>query len=212
LKLSAKATTLRIMSDNNYKTRQTLLEKIKDKHDDAAWEDFVFYYRKFITILCRKMNVTHHDSEEIVQKVLLKSWKALPEFEYDEKKKFRGWLCTVTKNTVNEFFRYVGRQNNKIENASKENIINPLHDKSLPEIDVIAEAEWNTYIANMALLNIKDTFNEKMIKIFLELSEGATPSEVSEKMGIPKSTIAVYKQRVKEKLQDEIRRLNYEIG
>ena len=97
--------------DNIYKTRETLLEKIKNKHDEASWEDFVFYYRNFIYILCRRMNVNHHDSEEIVQKVLLISWNKLPEFEYDKKQNFRGWLCQVTKNCVKDFFRFVNRQN-----------------------------------------------------------------------------------------------------
>ena len=74
--------------DNSYKTRETLLEKIKDKHDEESWEDFVFYYKGFIYVVCRKMNLNHHDSEEIVQNVLLASWDALPDFTYNKKGNF----------------------------------------------------------------------------------------------------------------------------
>ena len=195
--------------DQVFSTRETLLEKIKNKHDDESWEDFVYYYKNFIYILCRKMNLNHHDSEEIVQKVLLVSWKALPEFEYDKKKKFRGWLCQVTRNCVKDFFRYVNRQNTKIENAAKNN---QTPTTTVPDIEQIAEDEWHTYIASMALMNIKDKFSEKVIEVFMKLSEGGTPSSISEEMGIPANTVSVYKKRVTAKLCQEIRRLNHELG
>ena len=198
--------------DSIYKTRETLLEKIRDKHDDDSWEDFAYYYRKYIYMLCRRMNVNHHDSEEIIQKVLLNSWKALPDFKYNKNKNFRGWLCRVTKNCVNEFFRYTGRQNVKIEKASKEMSTDNLHNISLPEIEKIAEEEWNTYVANLALLNIKDKFSDKVMGVFLKISEGGTPSTISEEMGIPPNTVSVYKKRVTAKLREEIKRLNYELG
>jgi len=195
--------------DNTYKTRETLLQKIKNKHDDESWEDFVFYYRNFIYILCRKMNANHHDSEEIVQKVLLIAWKKLPDFEYDKKHNFRGWLCQVTKNCTKDFFRYVKRQNTKVENATKDN---PQQSVSLPDIEQVAEEEWNTYLASMALMNIKDKFSEKVIEVFIKLSEGGTPSSVAEEMDLPPNTVSVYKKRVTAKLCQEIRRLNHELG
>lgn len=198
--------------DNTYKTRETLLEKIKNKHDDESWEDFVFYYKNFIYILCRRMNMNHHDSEEIVQKVLLISWNKLPEFEYDKKQNFRGWLCQVTKNCVKDFFRFTNRQNTKVENASKDSSTNPLHNVTVPDIEKIAEEEWNTYIASMALVNIKDKFSKKVIDVFLKLSEGGTPSSVGEELGLPSNTVSVYKKRVTAALCKEIRRLNHELG
>lgn len=198
--------------ENTYKTRETLLEKIKNKHDDESWDDFVFYYKNFIYIICRRMNLNHHDSEEIVQKVLLISWRALPEFEYDKKKNFRGWLCQVTKNCVKDFFRFVNRQNTKIENASKDGQTNPLHNVSEPDIEKIAEEEWNTYIASMALMNIKDKFSDKVIEVFLKLSEGGTPSSVAKEMDLPPNTVSVYKKRVTATICQEIRRLNSELG
>lgn len=198
--------------DNIYKTRVTLLEKIKNKHDDESWEDFVFYYKNFIYIICRRMNLNHHDSEEIVQKVLLISWNKLPEFSYDKKQNFRGWLCQVTKNCVKDFFRFVNRQNTKVEKASQDGQTNPLHNVSIPDIEKIAEEEWNTYLASMALMNIKDKFSEKVIDVFLKLSEGSSIASVGEELDLPPNTVSVYKKRVTATLCKEIRRLNHELG
>ena len=194
-----------------YKTRATLLEKIRDKHDDEAWEEFVYYYEKFIYVICRSMNLNHHDTEEVVQKVLLLSWNKLPEFKYDGKKKFRGWLCQMTKYTVKDFYKSVKCYNNKKNNIAinneSQNIIS-----SLPEIEKIAEKEWETYIASLAFMNIKTNFSDKVINIFEKLLEGGTPSSIAKEMQIPPNTISVYKKRVSATLRDEIKRLKYELG
>ncbi len=202
------------MSTDNeqYHTRETLLERIRNQHDDKSWEDFVFYYKHFIYIICRRMNLNHHDSEEIVQKVLVKVWNTLPGFEYDSRKRFRGWLCQVSGNCVKDFYRHQKRQAQKIERASQDEGYNPMNKVSTPDIQEIAEKEWETYIATMALNNIRDKFSEKVINIFLELSKGMTPKTIAEKMDIPANTVSVYKKRVTAKLCEEIRRLNIELG
>jgi RNA polymerase sigma factor (sigma-70 family) len=193
-----------------YKTRETLLERIKNKQDDASWEDFVFYYRKFIYFICRKMSLNHHDSEEIVQKVLMISWEKLPEFVYNEKKNFRGWLCQLTKNCVKDFYRVVNRHNTKIEKAAEADSANVL--RALPDIEQIAEEEWTTYIASMAMLNIRDKFSDKVFDIFDRLKKGESTKAISDDLGINLNTVNVYKKRVIAKLREEINRLNHELG
>lgn len=196
----------------NYHTRETLLEKIRNQHDDKSWEDFVFYYKHFIYIICRRMNLNHHDSEEVVQKVLVKVWNTLPGFEYDKRRRFRGWLCQVTGNCVKDLYRQQKRQATKIDKASQDESYNPMDKVSMPDITEIAEKEWETYIANMALNNIRPKFSDKVIEVFIELSAGKSPKEIGEEREIPANTVSVYKKRVTAKLCEEIRRLNIELG
>jgi RNA polymerase sigma factor (sigma-70 family) len=195
-----------------YKTRQTLLEKVKDKHNDESWEEFVYYYEGYIYILCRRMNLNHHDAEEIVQKVLLNLWGALPEFQYDNNRKFRTWLNTVTRNEVRNYLRNTSRQNKKVIKATEDVHSDIANSEAIPDIEKIAEEEWHVYIASMAFANIKDDFSEKTIEVFLKLSKGESNISVAEEMGIPRNTIAVYKKRITAKLSKEIRRLNHELG
>ena len=194
---------------DKFKTRATLLQKIKDKHDDKSWEDFVFYYENFIYILCRRMNLGHHDAEEVVQKVLMIAWKKLPDFEYDKSQNFRGWLCNVTRNSVRNFYRSVDRHRAKLENAAN---AHPEINESLPDIETVAEEEWKNYIAGMALNNLRGKIADNVIDVFLKLTKGGTPASVGEEMGIPPNTVSVYKKRVTAQLCKEIRRLNHELG
>lgn len=199
-----------------WKTRETLLEKIKDKYDDASWEDFVYYYKKYIYNIIRSMNVSHHDADEITQKVILKAWDKLPEFKYDPGKgRFRGWLCMVTGNEVKDFFR--SRKKEMLmsdldpQGDNKDVEFEDLGNITLPEIEKIAEKEWRTYISKLAWTNIADTTEEKMKDCFLMMTEGKTPKEISEKLGISESSTYVYKKRVQDKLRAEIMRLNKQL-
>jgi len=195
-----------------YHTRETLLERIRNQHDEKSWEEFVFYYRHYIYIICRRMNLGHHDAEEVVQKVLLKMWNKLPGFDYDKTRRFRSWLAQVTGNCVRDFFRYNKRQVDKVEKAGADASSFHADRTAVPDVEKIAEKEWETYIANMALNNIRDKFSEKTISLFLELSGGETAQSLSGKFDIPANTISVYKKRVTAKLCEEIRRLNVELG
>ena len=79
--------------NDSFHTRQTLLKRVKLAQDEDSWSEFTHYYEKFIYLICRRMDLNHHDSEEVVQLVLIKLWKKLPEMESDFKR-FRAWLCT----------------------------------------------------------------------------------------------------------------------
>ena len=194
---------------NTYNTRETLLAKLKNQHDDKSWEEFFYFYKNYIYAICRRMNLTHHDAEEQVQKVLMVVWRKLPDFEYDRKRTFRGWLSQVTHNHVLDFYRHTNRQNNKVKNATE----NTTSDQFLiADIDLIAEEEWKAYIATMALDNIRSKFSESVIDIFVRLSEGQSRTSVAEEFALPPNTISVYKNRVMAMMRKEIRRLYYELG
>ena len=197
---------------DSLRTRHTLLEKVKDKHDEESWGEFVYYYKGFIYILCRRMKLNHHDAEELVQKVLVNSWNSLPEFQYDDNRKFRSWLSAVTRNEVRNYFRYVSRQNKKVEKAVDDVHCEISRYETEPALEKLAEDEWQTYIVSMAFNNIKDDFSEAVIEAFLKLSKGVSNINVAREMGIPRNTVAVYKKRVTAKLSKEIRRLNHELG
>ena len=61
-----------------FHTRQTLLQRVQDHSDENSWSEFVSYYQDYIYLICRRMKVSHHDAEELVQKTLLKLWQKLP--------------------------------------------------------------------------------------------------------------------------------------
>jgi RNA polymerase sigma factor (sigma-70 family) len=151
------------------------------------------------------MNLSHHDAEEIVQQVLVKLWEKLPDFDYDNQRRFRGWLCTVTGNMAKDYLR---KQNTvrKTHNAAGDEKC-PLYKESLPDLEKIAEHEWQNYVASMALERVKKNFSKQVFDIFMELHEGRSRMDVAEEYKLPCNTVSVYKRRVLSALCSEIRQL-----
>lgn len=195
------------MSDWN--TRQSLLFRLKDKHDDQSWEDFVKFYKPFIYMMVRKMNFDHHDAEEVVQQITLKAWKSLPEFNYSpDKGRFRSWLSRMTHNTVLDVIKSRQRYSNRLEKYKN---IDTLKKLSAPEIDSMANEEWQTYITNLAWKNVSPDFTEKVRLAFERSLKGDDAELIAEDLGLTKNAIYVYKKRVRERLTEEVRRLKEEL-
>lgn len=196
-----------VAEESAWKTRESLLMRIKDPTDERSWEDFDHYYRPFIYNLVRSMKIQHHDAEEIVQTVLVKSWNKLPEFEYDRNKgRFRGWLCQVSGNAVRDFIRKRRGPESKIAHVYDSESM--LESSSLPEIEKKAEREWRRYLSEIAWKNIEKKFKPHVARVFLMAVEGIAPDTIVEELGIAKSSVYVYKSRVQKELRAEIVRLN----
>jgi len=198
---------------SEWNTRHTLLIRAKNNQDELAWEEFASYYRPYLYLVARRMNLNHHDSEEIAQMVLMKLWKKLPEFDYAQQKgRFRGWLCTVTGNTVKNFLKSQKARLARYEKVKSQEIEGYLNKVSLPEIEEIAESEWRSYIANLAWENIVDDLHENARDCFLRFSEGKKVAEIAEQLGVTEGSCYVYKKRVEQRLMKEIKKLEADLG
>lgn len=199
--------------ESSYRTRVTLLEKLKDRHDDAAWADFAYYYRSFIFNIARRMRLSEDDSNEIVQLVLLRSWDKLGTFQYSaEKGRFRGWLCRVAGNIIRNYIRDQKSRYVSLEDFKDENGHGGIDPFSQPEIEKIAEEEWEHYIPNLAWKNVSGRFDENTRRTYQMLLDGKSPEQIASELGISKSSVYVNKKRVKDRLTREARRLKAELG
>jgi len=193
-------------------TRHTLLQKLQIRQDDQTWEDFSRYYEGYIYIVLRNFGLSVEDSEDLLQEVLLKLWKALPNYNYEKDKcRFRTWLCVIIRNTVLNFHRKKSTKNSK-QNTNFEDIINKLELISEAEIDHISEREWKTYVSNLAWENLKADFSGVQLSVFEASLEESNNAVLAEKFEIAESSIRVYKMRIRKALCKEISRLNLELG
>ena len=190
----------------NYNTRETLLLKLKNSHDDKAWQEFNNIYQGFIWSILIKMQIPKADQGDLVQDVLIKSWKALPDFDYDSGRgKFRSWLSLVTSNAARSYFR--------IHNRHSALFINEDSDQKVEaEIEKISLAEWKKFIAEKAWANVSPQLNETLRQCFELISQGVDMHEIGEQLAIPYNTVCVYKKRVINKIAKEIAELEEQLG
>ena len=196
-----------------YKTRETLLFRVKNQRDEKSWNEFVSYYKNYIYIVSRNMNLEHHDAEDILQRVLLKLWEKLPEFEYSTKKgTFRSFLCTIIRNMAIDLIKKKSRMMEEASGEDKDNLKKYIDKVSLPEIETIAEREWKLFLANAAWKKVQKELTDKVKNTYLMLLKGKSLNDVASELEIQKNTVYVYKLRVVEKIQKEIKRLEKELS
>lgn len=197
---------------STYVTRHTLLARIRDPQDSEAWKEFIDFYKNYIYVIVRSMNIKPHDADDILQQVTLKLWKNLPTHLHDPKKgRFRAWVSTVTKNTVISFIKKQQTRADKMDQAQKQEESSYLKGIKLPEIDTIAQKEWEVFVTNTALENIEERFTIQAIQAFKMNISGTPPDEISKKIGVSRDSVYKYISRVKVRFIDEINYLRQEM-
>jgi RNA polymerase sigma factor (sigma-70 family) len=200
-----------LAADDQYQTRATLIQRVQNQQDEQSWEEFVRVYRRYIYAIIRSMNISEHDTEDILQQVLINLWNSLPKMDYDKINRFRSWLSTVTKNCVTDFIRKRMRDANRLEKASKDDTLTYLKAIRLPEIEDIAEREWEIHLTNLALENIESLFSGKAVETFRLTLEGKSVEEIAAELDLKENSVYRLKNRVKERLIQEIRHLRSEL-
>ena len=82
-------------------TRPSLLIRVRNPADQAAWQEFVEIYRPVILRIAQHKGMQAADAEDIAQEVLVAVAKAVEQREHDAKRaKFRTWLHRVANNII----------------------------------------------------------------------------------------------------------------
>jgi RNA polymerase sigma-70 factor (ECF subfamily) len=197
-----------------YQTRHTLLQRACDRSDEAAWAEFAGYYRDFIYMVVHKMGIKHPDSDDLVQASFLKIWKNIDRFKKDDgSATFRTWLSTMIRNLVinhiNQRKGSTAKQQMMEDNRNLlPEFLSPLSES---EVDKMIQNEWQAYIVNLAMQNIRTLFSERAIEIFSQLLDGADINTISVRYGIEENSVHKLKNRVKNRLIEEIQRVREDL-
>lgn len=188
-------------------TRHTLIKRLQNQHDQSAWELFVETYQAYIYVVLTRAGVSHDEAIDLRQDILVKIWKALPEFDYQPgKAKFRTWLSLVIKNTAYSHFSSRGSEQARITKY-----FTKTDDDSPTEIEVVMEDEWKNYISTLALKKVEQNSNPQNVTIFKRMLAGATSKELAKEFGLKENSIHRVKNRIRDKLIIEIASLREEL-
>ncbi|EDM27818.1 probable extracytoplasmic function alternative sigma factor [Lentisphaera araneosa HTCC2155] len=189
-------------------TRITLIQKLQTDYNEDSWDEFINLYRGYVFVIIKRMNFSEEDCHDIMQTTFLKVWKNVEKFEHGGYNgQFRRWLATIARNTA---LRFIQKQKSE---STKQNLFKitkqevDLEAYTQPEIEALADKEWELYLSNTAWHNIKDDLNTNLQEVFNMSLEGLPLSQIAETLDLPKNTVSVYKRRVLNTLKKEIKRL-----
>lgn len=82
-------------------TRASLLVRVRNPADQAAWHEFVEIYWPVIHRLARRKGLQEADADDLAQQVLMSVAKTIEERPHDPgRAKFRTWLGRVVQNSA----------------------------------------------------------------------------------------------------------------
>ncbi len=193
--------------ENNWQTRNTLLERAKDPNDQQAWVDFTQFYTPFIHIVLRQINLYDKDADDTTQEILLTIWKYLKSFDREKHQvNFRTWLATVIRNAAYKSFNKKSKHQNLII-AIEESENLETHSVEESEIAKIISNEWESYLVERALENIKLLFSGVAVQAFELSLDDKSSHEIGEILQISPDSARTLKNRVKNRLIQEIQLL-----
>src|SRR5579884_2498378 len=82
-------------------TRLTLIVRLKDRDDQAAWGEFLEIYRPLVYRLAVAKGLQHADAEDVAQQVFGSVARAVDRWQPDEgRARFRTWLTTIARHAI----------------------------------------------------------------------------------------------------------------
>lgn len=177
-------------------TRASLLSRVRNASDEAAWREFDALYHDLLIRFCRRRGLQEVDAADVVQTVMTNLVKALPGFVYDRQRgRFRDYLYRCTGNAI---ARWAAERNR----PDRPNGEGPALDKADEETDW--EAEWMAHHYRLAMKTIRKTFEPRSVEIFDRSIAGETVAELAGAMKISEQAVHKVRQRIKARMEELI--------
>ncbi len=193
------------------RTRSTLLVRLRDLSDQAAWDEFLDRYAPRIYGWCRRYRLQEADAADVTQEVLRKLVTALRSFAYDPARgSFRAWLKTVTNNAVRdlaESWRRPGRgTGDTAVHAGLDAVQGP---DALAELAAALQAEAEQELLREACERVKLRVKPHTWQAYERTAVERQPAaDVAGALGMPVAEVYVAKSRVLKLLREEVEKLN----
>lgn len=190
-------------------TRASLLFRIRDQQNGAAWAEFVHLYAPLLHSYGRKSGLQDADAADLAQDTLRLILRAAPEFVYDPSKgSFRGWLFTVARNEIRKFVTRKQQQGRGSGDTA-------VQQRLEAEPAAVAEAEWEQdhqlALFRHAAARVEPEFREKSWQAFWRtLVLGEAIDTVARDLGLSTGAIYIARSRATSRIRQEIERLQGE--
>ena len=189
-------------------TRPSLLLRLRDPGDAAAWRQCVEVYGPAVYRFARKQGLQDADAADVTQDVFGGLTRAVGGLAYDPARgTFRGWLFTIAHRRVYDHRARARRQCPAVgeENGSLRD--HPAH----PDAERAWDEEWDrarfAWAADRVRARVKPAIWEAFRRTAIA---GENPTAVAGHLGLPVAQVYLARSRVMARLRDELAGLDPE--
>jgi RNA polymerase sigma-70 factor (ECF subfamily) len=179
-------------------TSATLLHRLRQPANQAAWDRFVRLYTPLLFYWSHKAGLSEADAADLVQDVFCVLLRKLPDFDYDAGRSFRAWLRTVLLNTWRNRARRVVRTAGDMAHGE--------HEPAVPDDLVeLEEADYRRHLIARAVQLMQSEFEPATWQACWQLAvEGRPTAEVARELGLSVNAAYLAKSRVLARLRREL--------
>jgi RNA polymerase sigma-70 factor (ECF subfamily) len=185
-------------------TRASLIVRLRDRADQAAWCEFVEIYRPVIYRLACRQGLQHADADDLAQQVLLAVAAAVDRWQPDAARaRFRTWLHRIAHNLiVNALTRRAPDRA-----AGTDAAHDPLAQEAAREgpDSALPRTEYRREVFNWAARQICGEFRPETWRAFWHTAvEGQDVADVARRLGKKPGAVYAARGRVMRQLKEKI--------
>ena len=183
-------------------TSKTLLHRVRDARDEAAWQDFFRIYSPLLERYARSHGLTAADAEDVRDQCLAVVARKMPAFEYERAKGgFKGWLYRIARGKVIDHLRRP--QARQAETRELGALVD--HE---PTPDQVWEDGWRAEHLRYCLEIARAKESERTYAAFeLLLEHDLSVPEVCERLGLNANQVYKAKSRVLARVREAYERI-----
>jgi len=182
-------------------TSATLLSRVRDPADQAAWREFETRYGDLIVHFCRRRGLQVFDAEDIRQIVLMRLANVLRAFHHDRARgRFRTFLGCIVRNEIARYFQRPIPATNGVDISADGQAT--AGEAAGDLMNDPWEREWACHHLRVALQKLRGTHDARSIAAFDRLLAGESVEAVARDMGLTTDAVHKIKQRVRDRLRE----------
>lgn len=178
-------------------TRASLILRLSDTSDVAAWDEFVAIYEPLVYRLAVKKGFQDADARELVQEVMLAVSRAVDRFDpAASPARFRDWLFTIARNLM---INFMTRHRHKRWGTGNSNMLELLHQHPAPQTEEsqFFDLEFRREIFHRAAEQVEREVQPRTWRAFWLSSVDDIPiPDVADQLGMSIGAVYIARSRV----------------
>lgn len=180
-------------------TSASLLQRLRQRVNQEDWRRFVRLYTPLLHHWACRTGFHTEEADDLVQEVFAQLVRELPDFHYDPRRSFRGWLHTVAVNKWNEL-----RRRRRVL-AQQLDHVDCVDEQAADPAALLAGDEFTALVYQRALHIMQADFPGNTWRACVAVVvDGKSAQEVARELGMTVGAVHAARFRVLARLRQEL--------
>ena len=183
-------------------TRASLLVRLRDPRDEAAWTEFVDLYAPLIYGYLRRQGLQDADAVDVSQEVISTIARAVSRLAYDPKRgSFRNWLFTVVRRKLSNWRRAQRIRPRGSGDTATQRLLEQCPAPEGGELEW--EAEWEERVYSWACTQVRRSVTDVTWQAFWRTAiDGQPGKQVAADLGLTVAAVYHARSRIVARLKE----------